>query len=281
MICGGKKLSHWDNKDGYHIYACGDCGHGSVYPRPSVEELTEFYESHQEDVNLKEVSHNQAHDLAFSEVKGKLEPLGITGGNMLDVAAGYGWLSERFHNVGYNVTPLEIAPVFADHMRKTLSVDVIQSSFEDWKPSNDHYGRYDLIIMWQIMEHVLYPDEWFTKAYQLLADGGALVVTTPNFDSVLISLLKSKEGHICPPEHLNFFSVDSIRALSNRTGFKQSHVSCPVEGTDFFQEKLTRRLNSKPLARLTSRVIQSGLRAASLLNKGRYIQGIFIKKESA
>lgn len=207
-----------------------------------------------------------------------LESLGIYNGKLLDVGAGYGWVSEYFHEHGFSVTPLEPNPIYAQTIEQKTGLTVMRSFFESWAPEQAVLGTFDVVIMTQVIEHVLHPHILFEKTRQLLRHGGLLMLSTPNFDSLLIKILKEQEGHICPPEHLNFFTPKSLRLLGSRYGYRsiqaytRSNITrhLAVEGT---KEYLAR---GTVLEEAVGTIAWITLGVADRLGIGRYLYAYFV-----
>lgn len=281
-ICGADtKL--WGEKAGFGVLKCTFCGYGFVYPRPSSEELARFYG--QEDSSPVQSAKMQRYRAEIppwkepEQIMDKLRSMGLDKGRLLDVGAGFGWSTEYFHRQGFLVTPLEPNPLTSREIEEKTGLIVIRHFFENWIPVASLIGTFDVIIMSQVVEHVLYPQLLFEKSRDLLRQGGVLVVSTPNFDSLLIKLLKTREGHICPPEHLNFFTLKSLRMLGRRYGYRfvqgytRSNLTryLAIEGAkDYLRDQ------GAGLAEITGTLAWMALSIADRLRMGRYLYGYFL-----
>ena len=217
MICGSHTKG-WGLKVHYEILKCLRCGFGYVYPRPEANFLKRFYtERNHSDVNPAKVARHRLEIPPWKEgqlIHRILLPLGIESGSLLDVGGGFGRISEYFHARGFAVSTVEPDPHCVQELRKRIpSVNIIRETWEDWNPDDRTPRSFDVIIMSQVVEHILQPVSFVAKSVSLLKPGGILVLSTPNFHSLLIKILGVREGHICPPEHLNFFTMKSLRIL--------------------------------------------------------------------
>jgi len=166
-----------------------------------------------------------------------------------------------------------------EKLRKKTGLTVIRDFFETWIPEKSLIGMFDVIIMMQVIEHVLYPQLLFEKSRDPLRQGGVLAVSTPNFDSLLIKVLKVREGHICPPGHLNFFTLKSLRLLGNRYGYRfvqgytRSNLTryLAIEGAkDYLRDR------GAVLAKITGTVAWIALSIADRLGIGRYLLWVLL-----
>ena len=139
------------------------------------------------------------------EIALKLIPPG-NGGRALDVGARAGvqtrWLAER----GYQVTSVDVDPVFDD----CLKVDANQRlPFDD--------KTFDLIWCSEVIEHLEKPDFALSELRRVTKPGGLLVLTTPNSYAWLfrfIALFGLTPQKIQRKDHVQFFDLDDIRRLA-------------------------------------------------------------------
>ena len=83
-----------------------------------------------------------------------------------------------------------------------------------------------LFSAFNILEHMANPGDFIESAYQALAPGGLLVMTTRSGSGFDIQVLW-EHANVFPLEHINLISVEGMRKLLNSTGFKMLEVSTP------------------------------------------------------
>ena len=79
-------------------------------------------------------------------------------------------------------------------------------------------GSFDLICCFMTMEHVREPDIVAGAAFRLLRPGGAFVIVTHDYRS-LVNRLLGKRSPIIDIEHMQLFSERSVRYLFASTGY--------------------------------------------------------------
>lgn len=95
---------------------------------------------------------------------------------------------------------------------------------------------YDLIWLFHVLEHVTNPVGLLDKLRRVLSPGGTLVVSVPNdgndfheqlFDERLIE----RRWWISPPDHLSYFTRESLENIAKHTGFvvKSVEGSFPID----------------------------------------------------
>jgi len=95
---------------------------------------------------------------------------------VLEVGAGTGKASTLFAAHGIRLTCLEPSPAMASLARRNLTgfnnVDVLQTSFEDWRPTPHSYGLLLAAQSW----HWMSPEMRTTKAHQALRPLGTIAL---------------------------------------------------------------------------------------------------------
>lgn len=235
-------IGHWAVKkngdDTYTIDRCSACGYAFVNPRPSMDFLRQHYShfGHGASTNPPTLESVMAAENAnpnstldakrmFATIKGLLRVRDGVSANLLDVGAGYGFFSKEAVANGFKVVALDLAENERSISRSISGIDPISSTFEDFELE---YSSLSVVLMSQILEHALDVEEWVRKASKLLEKDGILAIALPNFGSLQRHLLQENEPYICPPDHLNFFTPESLTLLLKNNGFvveKIQHVS--------------------------------------------------------
>ena len=91
---------------------------------------------------------------------------------------------------------------------------------QDYEPAS-----FDVITFIEVLEHINNPREELKKFHSLLREGGALYITTPNFNSLSRRMLKEKWNIIEYPEHLSYYTPQTIHKLLTESGFKKAKLS--------------------------------------------------------
>lgn len=82
-----------------------------------------------------------------------------------------------------------------------------------------YYHKYDFVILRDVLEHLFLPSQALQNIKKLLAPSGCLILRLPLFDD--LSQYKLPMVNIINQEHINFFSVRSLRSLMEANGFYQ------------------------------------------------------------
>lgn len=84
-------------------------------------------------------------------------------------------------------------------------------------------GRYDVVALWDTIEHLARPDLYIEKASQLLKQGGVLCATTGDIDSLVARSRGQRWRLIHPPTHLYYFSGKTIGKMFEKYGLEIVH----------------------------------------------------------
>ena len=83
---------------------------------------------------------------------------------------------------------------------------------------------FDLVTSFQTLEHVSDPSQVVRDAFELLEIGGAVLVVVHDRRALLARLMRQRSP-IYDVEHVQLFSVRSVRELLQRAGFEEIRVA--------------------------------------------------------
>ena len=178
---------------------------------PLEEELTKLNAPYEKwHMNLKLLDTNQ------------YPPLGVF----------YNRMSASSHTRGHRYAP-EYTSIILDwleyHERKVvngsraLNLEISKSlQYKELKTANN-----TLFTCFELFEHVLNPNTFLKKIYNLMKRNDIFVLTTLSGTGLDIISLGKKSNSISPPQHLNFFNPFSIELLLKKNHFKIVSVSTP------------------------------------------------------
>jgi len=104
---------------------------------------------------------------------------------VLDCGAGLGYMLELAKDLGWEPYAVEISPFGADICRKIVGdKNVSQGEIEDIT-----FSGFDLITMFDFIEHLKYPFSALKKARESILDDGYLLITTPRVDGIIRKIM--------------------------------------------------------------------------------------------
>jgi SAM-dependent methyltransferase len=142
-------------------------------------------------------------------------------GRLLDFGCGGGSFLERMHDNGWQVTGVDIAAAAVERIRNQPGLHALVGTL----PHADlPKASFDVITMWESLEHVHRPLEVLRAAHELLAPQGQLIVATPNIDSLAFRWFGRAWWGLDVPRHLSHFNPWTLQMMLNRAGFRTSRV---------------------------------------------------------
>lgn len=139
----------------------------------------------------------------------------ISRGQLLEVGSAYGYFLEEARKY-FSVTGVERNPVVAEQSSRRLKVEIFGGDFEKFS----HPGNtYDLVVSLDTIEHIPHPGIFIRHCASVLKKDGYLFLETGDVKSLVARLRGENWRLIHPPEHLNYFSRETIAKLLNKNGF--------------------------------------------------------------
>lgn len=222
--CNRKNTKKEFVKGQFSFHVCPKCDTLFINPRPTKEILDNFY------INSKAIA-LFTHELMDKEKYRKkfifehrarlvidfLNSVGKTKGLLLEIGCSIGTfldiIKEKSRFIVEGVDPDDEA--CRECTKK--GIKAYKTTLEEFRVSSP---RYDVALNFETIEHIFYPYQFLCKMNQLLKKGGYIGFTTPNWHGFDMMVLGKYYKNIHGPCHLNYFNVDSIDILLERSGFK-------------------------------------------------------------
>jgi len=138
-------------------------------------------------------------------------------GRILDVGCFTGKFLSAAKEAGWQVSGLEISKEAVQRAtRDQLGLDIRQDTL---LRTDFETETFDVVTMFDVVEHFQKPLPNLKKAAQLLRPKGLLYIETPNFNSISCYFL-GKNWNVFFPWHFYYFNARTIRHTLERTGFR-------------------------------------------------------------
>lgn len=219
-ICGADVSAVLVRKGDFDVYQCAECGLAFTYPQPQLESIADQYDSGYFDIYRR----RRAFRLKRGDSRLRYIELLKQPGRLLDIGCSIGYFVEAANARGWTASGIEISP-YASQEARDLGLDVFTGVIED---AGYEDSQFDCITMWDVLEHVPDPTKHMLEVARMLADGGMVVIGTPNLAHVQFRRKRENWRHLKPAEHLFYFQKSSIERLLRKTGF--GVVYPPVAG---------------------------------------------------
>ncbi|GAA3572910.1 class I SAM-dependent methyltransferase [Marinobacter xestospongiae] len=93
---------------------------------------------------------------------------------------------------------------------KVTSIDI--QPYQASEIIDSHYESFDVVCMFQVLEHILDPNQLLSDAIALLKPGGMLIISTPNYEH--LPFYKLEDAFDLPPHHIGHFTCETYKRLA-------------------------------------------------------------------
>lgn len=251
-LCGNNTYALKYVERGFNIVSCSKCGLYYVNPRLSHQKIKEIYDDYYfrpdhwrdylkdtyQDAEIKKqnISPRRAEKLWFkryAKIIRFIKSRSSFSGNavrVLDVGAGSGrWLTAVKENdwegYGFDISDSDyIQNKAADDPFFRVAPDIEQAGYK-----NEYF---DIITLWDVIEHLEDPVRTLVFLRGLLKPGGWLFIETPNstWQMVKVKLkmfiparILSEYGIFLPEQHLQTFNLKTLKKALAVAGFSRMH----------------------------------------------------------
>jgi SAM-dependent methyltransferase len=222
---GRDRLHHVEGD--FRLMQCENCGLICLNPRPSANDISRFYPPDYISFPTAvddEPSQLRRLDRRFGVHKRCRKVIKRAGksGRLLDVGSATGVFLNAMRQRGWDVYGVEPAKHAAEYARKRFNLQVQEKHLEEAEFDD---GFFNVITMWDVLEHVSFPDQILEKAFRLLQPGGWLIMTLPNPDSCERRWFGKYWAGWDVPRHFHIFSRNTLARYLNEAGFGQMEVA--------------------------------------------------------
>ena len=148
-------------------------------------------------------------------------------GKMLEIGCGNGRLLQHARDDGWDVQGLELSPLLAESVSKTLHIPVDVANFLEYEVQDR--DRYDVVLLRHVLEHLPDSRKALMSIRRMLTDTGYAHLEFPNIDALDLrwkrflrktGIHRKTYAETYRPGHCNEFCRDSFEHLLSVTGFK-------------------------------------------------------------
>ena len=218
-------------------------------PLPSTEELKEYYENiyyqlcpsstYSPKYSEPELEYFKNRALIIENIF--QQRLCLQGGkihkNIIDIGCGEGFLLHHFLKKNWHVEGVD----FSSHGIKAQCPDLLPfftegNVFSLLEEKIKQGKKYDFINLSNVLEHVIDPIDLLERLKHISTPTAMIHISVPNdFSNFQYFLLDCgyllKETWFAPPDHLNYFTFDTLKILIEHVGYKISRMLAdfPIE----------------------------------------------------
>lgn len=202
----------------FNVVSCNNCSLFFLNPRPKKSHIAEvyplrFYEKDKSFLfKLIEPCFRISQQLTIRLLKKHRK-----NGKTLDIGCGSGDFVLAMQKNGYDAWGVE-----PNLYAKEFAINCIEGRIlcKDIKECNFSPKSFDIITMFQSLEHIDEIKSLFGEIKRVLKDDGLLYICVPNMDFFEFKLLGPYSYNLEVPRHLYFFRRKSIKEFLLKNGFK-------------------------------------------------------------
>jgi SAM-dependent methyltransferase len=214
----------WEIGDS-RIFRCTECGLGSAskgHFDPKIYYTGDFFNGKTAGGYPDYLSSENVLRAEFRIVVDFIRQI-VPTGILLEVGSAYGFflLEAKAH---YQVHGVEIADEPAQ-FAKARGLDVQTGGLT--REILEKIGPIDVAVMLDVIEHLENPKAMIALCSDFLKPGGIIILTTPDFASIFARISGKSWRNMTPPQHLWYFTPDSMTRMAAAAGLEVCFMSHP------------------------------------------------------
>lgn len=196
------------------IVECENCGLIYVDEKISQKQISTYYEVANDPQYFLE---QPAREKTFSGYLQRLEKIFFGKGKILDIGTNTGLFVKLAKDRGWQALGLEPNKWAVEYAKKNYHVDLINKPFE-----NNIFPKenFDVITMWDVIEHFTDPISEIKKVFEYLRPGGMFVFSTTDPQSPLAKIMGTRWPWYMEM-HRVFLSSQTAKNQLKKLGFKK------------------------------------------------------------
>lgn len=196
------------------ILRCTSCGLAYRSLRPKGEQLAHLYREADDSRYEAEMPNRSRTAMRHKKI---VEKHVSRKGSLLDVGCASGAFLRLMRDSGWDVHGVEPSEAQFRRASKLLGENarIRQCVLQEARFPTD----FDLVTLWDVLEHVTEPVEFMALAATHLKRGGLLILNVPRIDSFAAKVLGSR-WPVLLAEHLCYFTIPSLHLCGEGAGLQ-------------------------------------------------------------
>lgn len=272
--CGSKKIKKIVQHKNYIHVECEDCGYERFY-KPAPEIAAGLYENdadYIDDLNVVTNSEDlilwhHLNAISFLRSNFKSEKAKV-----LDVGCFNGFFVKKMLSLGFDAHGIDFNNNAVAYGQEKLGLGSRISSISV-EQSIAQGNRFDVITLFEVLEHLPEVKPFLVNVLKLLKDDGVIIISTPNNNMCWRPPLDY------PPHHLSRFTIKSLEACLSGLGLKSLLIAEQMSTYELIRHYMGTFFRAKNRSSLRGgefkyKIITTGLRRT--MNRLRKITNIFL-----
>lgn len=223
-VCGSARRSTlYAFDDPYTVVQCIDCRMHYLFPRLTEVAMRRLYEedsyfeggeSGYSDTGYGE--QERALRSTFARLMFNLRKRGLSGGTLLEIGCGYGYLLEEARGFFDRRVGTEFS---SEGVR--LSATKADQVYHGGIEAVPDGVKFDCIIATQVIEHVYEPLHFVEKIIEHASRNASVVLAAPDMGGILRKAMGRRWASFKMPEHIHYFDAKSLGRLMSDAGLTE------------------------------------------------------------
>ena len=224
-VCGNSdpgKFTLKYEKENFAVVTCNTCSFHFI--PPYYRKKIEYTQYKNADVTAAVRAGNNWIKIQRHKLRFKFIQKFIKSGKLFDLGAGWGHFMLAGKELGYDVYGVEISEQPFLYCVNDLKLPVDHIDFFEM----DESKKFDLITMWDVLEHIDKANDFLAKCSKLTKPGGYLFLQVPQIDSYFAERHKDN-WKMMGLDHVNYFGKDTIRKILANNGYEVVKIKSSFE----------------------------------------------------
>lgn len=224
-VCGNKNPSEFKLKyqrEKFSVVTCNRCTFHFI--PPYYRKKIEYTQYKNEEVTAAVRAGNNWIKIQRHKLRFKFIQKFIKSGKLFDLGAGWGHFMLAGKELGYDVYGVEISEQPYLYCVNDLKLPVDHIDFFEM----DESKKFDVITMWDVLEHIDKADVFLEKCSKLTKNGGYLILQVPQIDSYFAKRHKAN-WKMMGLDHVNYFSKETITRILENHGYEVMKIKSSFE----------------------------------------------------
>lgn len=216
-VCGNNNVDKFSlkfSRQDFKVVHCNICEFDFIpqYYRKDIP-----YENYRDEAVLESVRKGNNY-IKFRRHKIRIELIKKfqKSGKLYDVGVGWGHFLHTAQTLGFESSGVEISELMHHYACKDLKLNVSHNDFYNLDLAENSF---DIVTMWDVLEHISEPSKAVEKVNYILKKDGYFVLQVPQIDSKVAKRQK-QNWSMMSIEHINYFSKNSVKTLLKNQGFE-------------------------------------------------------------
>ncbi len=249
-FCGGKEIPFKRFRD-RNYYRCGKSS--LIYMEKFCREKTSYGKDYFFDDYKKQYGRTYLDDFdnikKMSDSRVNIIKKYCSGGLLLDIGCAYGPFLKSAYDAGFECSGMDVSEDAVEYVKNTLGIDASVEDFSRIEVTEPQ--KYDVAVMWYVIEHFEDPAAVVGKVKKLLKKGGVFAFSTPNLTGISGRTDMDKTLFRSPYDHYTFWSIGSAAEILRNYGFEILEIRNTGHHPERFSKKIRKIIPETVLKQLS------------------------------